>query len=264
MSMPEQGTRAPQCPDGFSSCLAAKLSHYVTLDDRELARLEAVQAQPRKFARDELLFREGDHNQDLYIVQEGWLFNYIDAPDGRRQIVNIYHSGDVIGFPDMALEQRTTNLFAVEAGSLCPMPKETMADIYTHCPRLAALMLTIALREETVLIDRLRTFSRSSARARVAYLFLELQARLAVLSGANGGGEVSADLYMPLNQQEIGDAVGLTNVSVSRATSQLEDQGWITTGSKRVTLRNPEALKALCDFHDRYASMATDWFPQQT
>ena len=236
--------------------LVRKLSHYVDLGEREIEQVCRIQTRLRRFERDELLFREGDNNQDLYIVQQGWLFNYIDAPDGRRQIINIYHPGDVIGFPDMALRERTTNLFAVEAGSLCPFPKESMADIYQHCPRLAALMLTIALREETVLIDRLRTFSRSSARARVAYLFLELHARLAVSAGA-----ASDKLHMPLNQQEIGDAVGLTNVSVSRASKQLEEAGWISTMSRTVTLHDHAALRKLCDFHDRYAEMATDWFP---
>ena len=249
---------AQQNDSGPSSCLVAKLSHYVDLDAREMERLDTIESGPRTFAKDEVLFREGDKNQDLYIVQQGWLFNYIDTPDGRRQIVNVYHPGDIIGFPDMALKDRTTNLFAVEAGSLCPMPKETMAIVYREFPRLAALMLTIALREETVLIDRLRTFSRSSARARVAYLFLELNARLAVTAGTR-----SDALYMPLNQQEIGDAVGLTNVSVSRAVSQLEEAGMVATSSKRVDLLDRAAMEALCDFHDRYSEMATDWFPQQ-
>ena len=244
------------------SCLVAKLSSYVTLSATEIDALEDMQSRERSFARDELLFREGDQNQDLYIVQQGWLFNYIDTPDGRRQIVNIYHPGDVIGFPDMALKSRTTNLFAVEAGKLCPFPKKGMGVIYKSCPRLAALMLTIALREETILIDRLRTFARSSARARVAYLFLELHARLSV--GQRGSGAaVPAHLYMPLNQHEIGDAVGLTNVSVSRAVKQLEDGGLIGTSSKRVDLLDKPALVELCDFHDRYSEMQTDWFPNQ-
>ncbi|MGB6230121.1 MAG: Crp/Fnr family transcriptional regulator, partial [Litorimonas sp.] len=151
-------------------CLVRKLSHYVSLNDTELSTLDALQSQERTFVRDELLFTVGDNNQDLYIVQEGWLFNYIDTPDGRRQIVNIYHPGDIIGFPDVALPERTTNLFAVEKGSICPFPKEGMGLVFEHCPRLAALLLTIALREETILIDRLRIFSRMSARSRVAYL----------------------------------------------------------------------------------------------
>ena len=248
-----QATMPERDRDNF---LASKLAHYVDLTEGEMHRLDALQTGLRSFSRDELLFREGDGNQDLYIVQSGWLFNYIDTPDGRRQIVNIYHPGDVIGFPDMALRQRTTNLFAVEDGGLFLMPKASMADIYKHSPRLAALMLTIALREETVLIDRLRTFSRSSARARVAYLFLELHARLRVISGST-----SDTLRMPLNQQEIGDAVGLTNVSVSRATSQLEKAGLIETTPRAVRLKDRDALVELCDFHDRYAEMQTDWFP---
>ncbi|MGB3456151.1 MAG: Crp/Fnr family transcriptional regulator [Litorimonas sp.] len=252
--MPSEQISETQC--GTRNCLIDKLSHYLDLDDAEVSAVHAMQSMERRFERDEVVFSATDHNQDLYIVQEGWLFNYIDTPDGRRQIVNIYHPGDMIGFPDVALPERTTSLFAVEQGSLCPFPKEGLGSIFKSCPRLAALLLTIALREETILIDRLRIFSRMSAQARVGYLFLELNARLNVGSSTTNG-----HFHMPLNQQEIGDAVGLTNVSVSRAISALEGAGIIATASKSVTLLNLPALVGLCDFKDRYASMQTEWFP---
>jgi CRP-like cAMP-binding protein len=239
-----------------ANCLIEKLSYYVELDDMERSTVMDMQSMDRSFHRDEVIFSTADDNQDLYIVQQGWLFNYIDTPDGRRQIVNIYLPGDVIGFPDVALPERTTNLFAVEAGSLCPFPKEGLGNIFRNCPRLAALLLTIALREETILIDRLRIFSRMSAQARLAYLFLELNARLNI-----GKPPTNGNFHMPLNQQEIGDTVGLTNVSVSRAIKAMEQAGLVRTSSKRVTLLKPDALKAMCDFKDRYANMQTDWFP---
>ncbi|MEM7727651.1 MAG: Crp/Fnr family transcriptional regulator [Pseudomonadota bacterium] len=239
-----------------TSCLVEKLSHYVELDDRERMAVNKMQSVERHFERDELIFSTADSNQDLYIVQEGWLFNSIDTPDGRRQIVNIYHPGDVIGFPDVALPERTTNLFAVEKGSLCPFPKSGLGAVFRDCPRLAALLLTIALREETILIDRLRIFSRMSAQARVGYLFLELEARLNV-----GSKDPGRTIYMPLNQQEMGDMVGLTNVSVSRAITAMEAAGLIRTAPKAVTLLRKTELVELCDFKDRYSTMQTEWFP---
>lgn len=243
-----------------SSCLAEKLSHYVELTDHERSALAELQSQTTPFERDEVIFSTSDQHNDLYIVQKGWLFNYIDTPDGRRQIVNIYHPGDVIGFPDVALKERTTNLYAVEAGSVCPFPKEGLSPIFKNCPRLAAVLLTIALREQTILIDRLRIFSRMSAVARIGYLFLELEARLKIGS-PDQAGENGTGFRMPLNQQEIGDAVGLTNVSVSRAMTALEKDGMLSAGKKRIVLLKRNRLVDLCDFKDRYAEMQTSWFP---
>ncbi len=243
-------------PQRTQSCLVTKLSQLIDLSEVELDSLSRLQTEERDFARDEVLFSVGDHHQDLYIVQDGWLFNAIDAPDGRRQIVNIYHPGDIIGFPDIALSTRTTDLVAVTKGSICPFPKSGLGTVFMEAPRLAALLLSIALREETVLIDRLRVFSRSSAQARVAYLFLELHARLRSTTGDAGN-----TLYMPLNQHEIGDSVGLTNVSVSRAVTALEERGLISTASREVTLLDMEELQKMCDFEDRYAQVVTDWFP---
>lgn len=245
-----------KAPGGELGCLAAKLGRWVELTDTELSTLQSMQTDVRQFSRDEVLFSIGDSHQDLYIVQDGWLFNAIDASDGRRQIVSIYHPGDVIGFPDIALSRRTTDLVAVTSGSICPFPKSGMGQIFRNAPRLAALLLSIALREETVLIDHLRVFSRSSAQARVAYLFLELHARLRCTTGLD-----TDALYMPLNQHEIGDTVGLTNVSVSRAITALEERGLISTASREVRLLDPAKLAEMCDFQNRYAQVATDWFP---
>lgn len=246
---------------GSTNCLVDKLSHYIGLNDAETTALARLQTQIRSFGKDEIIFSATDENQDLYIVQQGWLFNYIDSPDGRRQIINIYHPGDVIGFPDIALPTRTTNLYSVEAGSVCPFPKDSLGLIFKDCPRLAAVLLTIALREETILIDRLRIFSRMSAIARIGYLFLELEARLKIGSNTEEGTQENS-FYMPMNQQEIGDTVGLTNVSVSRAMSALEKDGLIQTGKKRITLLKRDTLVELCDFKDRYSEMQTNWFPQ--
>ncbi|WP_298914402.1 Crp/Fnr family transcriptional regulator [uncultured Algimonas sp.] len=243
-------------PGNSQNCLVEKLSHYVDLDALETDALRELQSSDRSFGKDETVFSTMDENQDLYIVQQGWLFNYIDTPDGRRQIVNIYLPGDVIGFPDVALPERTTNLYAVEKGSLCPFPKNGLGSIFKNCPRLAALLLTIALREQTVLIDRLRIFSRMSARARVGYLFLELNARVRL-----GAASTEGSYHMPLNQQEIGDMVGLTNVSVSRAVTAMEEAGLLRVENKTVNLIDISALTRLCDFRNRYATMQTDWLP---
>ncbi|MGB6231812.1 MAG: Crp/Fnr family transcriptional regulator [Litorimonas sp.] len=264
MTLTSTSSDAPACgsdssESGSVSCLVDKLSHYVDLAPDEVSALDRLHTKSRSFQKDEIVFSTADKNQDLYIVQQGWLYNFIDTPDGRRQIVNIYHPGDVIGFPDIALPERTTSLFAVEDGALCPFPKEGLGPVFEECPRLAALLLTIALREETILIDRLRIFSRMSARARVAYLFLELHARLSV-----GSSTPTTGMYMPLNQQEIGDSVGLTNVSVSRAVTAMEREGLLETSSRHVELLDRDALVELCDFKDRYADMQTQWFPVST
>ena len=107
------------------------------------------------------------------------------------------------------------------------------------------------------MIDRYaRPMGFLDAQARVAHTLCMLAARIRITNP-----DVGDEFRFPLTQVDIGDAVGLTSVSVSRAWTQLEREGLVKRGSKKVKLLNEEKLKELCHFEDRYSSMDTHWFP---
>ena len=117
-------------------------------------------------------------------------------------------------------------------------------------------MLTIALRDQVILIDTLKATGRMSARERVAYFLLDMLARLRVLRGAG-----LSTIDMPLSQTEIGDVVGLTNVYVSKTLGRLEEAGRIRREGSTVAIVEEDELAAMVDFRDRYATLDTSWFP---
>ena len=240
-----------------SSCLVAKLSHYVTLTDADREKLATFEKTERSFAGGTEIHQGGDENRELYVVKRGWAFSYTDLPDGLRQIVKIHHPGDVIGFPDVALKHTTTTLRTVEDGCLCPFPKSALDLILREAPRLSALLLSIALRDQVVFIDVLRAMGRMSAREKIAYMLLDLIARLRI---TNPG--MTDTFRLPMNQGQIADYLGLTNVYVSKTFIRLEQDGLIRRHDGYVQILAEEQMIALTDFQDRYAQMDTSWFPQ--
>lgn len=66
---------------------------------------------------------------------------------------------------------------------------------------------------------------------------------------------------MPLTQSDIGDAIGLTNVTVSRVLSEFEHDDLIERPNGELIIRDEQALRELCDFTDRHSDMDTSWFP---
>lgn len=239
------------------SCLITKLSHYLELNDISKKALAQLEKTERKFSKSGEVFAAGDHNEYLYIVKKGWLYTYLDLSDGRRQIVKIHHPGDIIGFPDIAFDHATTNLMAAEAVVVCPFPKKGLKEVFRDIPQITALLFTLAVRDQVVLLDNLLALGRMSSKERLIYLLLDLISRLRV---TNCG--MTDTFRLPLTQSEIGDTIGLTNVYVSRAFTALEKDGMIRRVAGGIRILREEALAEAVDFSDRYAKMDTSWFPE--
>jgi hypothetical protein len=61
---------------------------------------------------------------------------------------------------------------------------------------------------------------------------------------------------LPLTQELIGDAVGLTTVHVNRTMRSLREDKLIAVDGKRVTILDFEGLSLICDFENSYLGAA--------
>ena len=91
---------------------------------------------------------------------------------------------------------------------------------------------------------------------RLAMLLLDIRARLRVTAGG-----VVDSFDLPLTQQDIGDAVGLTKVHVSRTLGEMERQGLIQRTGKRMKILDEGRMLAMTGFVDRYGEIDTSWLP---
>lgn len=239
-----------------NSCLVERLSRYIDLTETESDHIAALEERERSYSRHQEIYTVGEGAETLHVVKSGWLYTYIDMPDGRRQIVKIVHPGDIVGFPDIAFLEATCTLKASEDVVLCPFPKRRLDTIFRDSPRLTALLFTLANRDLATMIDMLRAMGRMSARERISYLLLDLQSRLRLANRT-----MTTTFRLPLNQSEIGDALGLTHTYVSKTMREMEDEGLIARNGATVTLKREAALKEMVEYRDRYAVLDTTWFP---
>lgn len=242
---------------GNQSCLVAKLSNYAEIDrsDRELlARFEENSVSK---AAGSYLYRGGHEIQNMYVVKRGWLLSSTTLVDGRQQVTRIHYPGDIIGVSHLPFDHAIVDVVAVEDAELCPFPKSHLDKVMVESPRLTALLMTFALVESSTYVDRIRTLGRMNAGERIMHLLLEIASRLRV-TGALGDGN---SFRLPLTQKMIGDAVGLTNVYVSKSLSRLESDGHISREGSTFAIPDWERSVEFADFHNRFESMDTSWFP---
>lgn len=239
------------------SCLVQKLSYYVDLTSGDEELLAKLEGRERGYDEDEVIWSEGDRVENLFVVKSGWSYSGSWLASGRRQVIQIHYPGDIIGMSQLPFLHAQHGLNASTSGVLCPFPKSHLDAIFTHSPRLTALLFTLATVEQAAFYDRLRAIARMNAHDRVCHFLLEIHARLGIT-----GGDTS--FRLPLTQAIIGDALGLTNVSVSRVMSELEREGLITRSGRRIDLPQLDHMRTLVEFHDRFSMVSTDWFPVAT
>lgn len=239
-----------------ASRLLTKLTHYCELDEVSGQLLAFLERFERKFSAGESIFASGERIRNLFVVKSGWLFTSITLPDGRRQVTRIYHAGDIIGLPTLAFTHHVMDLEASTDGCICPFAKKDLEPIFERSPKLAAVLFVLCARENVILSDTLRAACRMRPLARLAYFLLHLASSLRITNPTMAG-----YLELPLTQTVIGDTLGLTNVSVSRALSLMENDGLIRQVRNEVVLLDEQRLSELCDYTDRYAAMDVSWFP---
>jgi CRP-like cAMP-binding protein len=237
------------------SCLAERLSHYVRLTAGEQTVLDRLEEQDRPIRRGTVVIAEGEAPRDLFVVRSGWLHASTMLGSGNRQIMRFHFQGDLIGLALLAFADSPESVTAVTDAVLCPFSRERLAALIADHPRLAALLLSLAVAERVSLADRLASIGRTSARARVSSLLCEIHGRLRILGLARNG-----TFQLPLTQEEIGDATGLTAVHVNRMMRSLVEDGVIDRSGSHVRVIDEGQLCTEASFVDRNR-LETAWLP---
>ncbi|WP_121644547.1 Crp/Fnr family transcriptional regulator [Notoacmeibacter ruber] len=239
-------------------CLAAKLSNYVQLTERDHAHLDILERETQTYQRHQEIVSAGEDLKYLYIVKEGWAYSYVDTRDGRRQIVKLHMPGDLIGFESLPSASVACSVRAASTLVLCPFVPTALNIIFSKAQRLAAILFAMSCRDQEMMVSRLRAIGRMDARERLIQMLLDTINQMRLTEP-----EISQPLVIPLSQTEIGDYVGLTNVHVSKTLIRLEREGLIArSDGYRVEIVNESAMERIVDYENNHRALDTSWFPE--
>lgn len=237
------------------SCLAERLGHYISLTRAEHDALAALEDDQRQVRRGAVVISEGGPSRELYVVRTGWLQSSVLLGNGGRQIMRVALPGDVLGLPALAFEEAPETITALTDATLCPFDRERLASLFGAHPRLAALLFALTVAERTAMADRLASVGRTPARARVAALLCDIFARVRLVEAPG-----TEAVHVPLTQEEIGDATGLTAVHVNRMIRGLVDDGIIERNGNWIRLLDQDRLADEANFTNRL-EMSVAWLP---
>jgi len=184
------------------------------------------------YGKDEEIYGEDEPSDYVYQVIRGSVRSYKLLSDGRRQIGAFYLPGDVFG-----LESGPVHRLAAEAivdTTVRLVKRRSLEEAAGTTAEVARSLWSMTAGELRHAEDHMLLLGRKSAMERVASFLLEMDRRLAV----------TGMMALPMCRRDIGDYLGLTLETVSRALSQLHSQGVLGfSGARQIVLRNRQRLR---------------------
>jgi CRP-like cAMP-binding protein len=232
------------------TALDLKLSAFTELSGEERLALAAFEKNALVRPAGANIVMQGDHGASAYVLMSGWACSYKILRDGGRQIVDFQIAGDFLGLRSVLLRTSDHAFQAVTDVRICAIPMDRLTEVIARYPRLLAAILWVASRDEAMVVEHLVSIGRRPALLRVAHFFLEMGIRSHLVSAGS-----IASYDCPLNQYQLGDALGLTSIHVNRMLRQLRDRKLMCFKDGRVNILDREGLKALADYDGEYLDM---------
>ena len=183
------------------------------------------------YGKDEEIFGEDEAAEHVYQVISGAVRTYKLLSDGRRQIGTFLLPGDVFGLESAPTHRLTAEAIIetrVRLVKRCGLEKAAATNV-----QVAHKLWSMTAGELKHAEDHMLLLGRKNAMEKVATFLLEMDGRLSA----------AGMMDLPMCRRDIGDYLGLTLETVSRAFSELHAKGILSlSGARQIALRNRQRL----------------------
>ena len=193
------------------------------------------------------LVREGDAPEQCAVLLSGFAFRQKLTSSGMRQIVSMHIPGDALDFQHLFLDVADHNVQTLTHADVATIPRTALRELARSRSAIGNAIFVSTLVEGSISREWTLNIGRRDARSRLAHFLCEFAIRLDVVGLTPGQG-----YELPMSQEQLGDALGLTAVHVNRTIKSLEADGLITRNRRRISFPRWDALRELADFSSRY------------
>lgn len=185
--------------------------------------------QARSYAPGQMIYLQDTEAREFYYLLEGTARSYISSPGGAELVLTQHRAGDLMGEASFFDEcPRVSSAVAVTPCRVVAVDREGLNRVFQSHPELAYPMLRYLARTVRLLSDHVDGIS-----------FLPADKRLAAALLRHAG----SDGLVRCTHEELGSAVGVSRVTVSRALARFASKDWLEQSYGLVKLLDREALE---------------------
>jgi CRP-like cAMP-binding protein len=243
--MPEQIT--PRQQRGISELLVAKTSQHGTLSAADQSAIRAIRAHVRSLAPGEDIVCQGERPDVSVFVLGGMLARYHTLQNGDRQYLSFHIRGDLPDVQALFISIMDHSLCALDQAEIAVLPHDQVLDVCFKRPGVGFAFWRLTLVDAAIFRQAITNNGIRGHVVRLAHFFCEQYFR------AREAGLVENEACsLPLTQTELGQALGMSHISVNRAMQKLRKERLVDLRSGRLQMLNWGALARLAGFDPGY------------
>lgn len=225
-----------------------KLNSRYALGEADQSALLSLAHSCRTYEPAAYLVREGESPRlHCRMIVTGFAYRHKLLPNGDRQIVRILLPGDIVDLQQLVLERSDHNVQSLTRTSVLEIDSIGLRQLAFDRPAVGRAMWADGIREASIGYEHMVNIACRQARPRVAHLLCDFAVRMEIAGLATG------DTYqLPITQEQIGDAVGLTGIHVNRTLKALVAEGLITYRKASLTILDRKRLREVAEFTSFY------------
>ena len=224
-----------------------KLNEHTRLHPQDEDALRSLAVRVRRLQADEDLMREGDEPEASTLVLEGMVARYHALANGKRQYLSFHLSGDLPDAQTLFLKKMDHTVCAVGKAAVALIAHEDMLALFKQRPSIGFAIWRETLIDAAIFREAITNNSSRPPRTRMAHLFSELYYR-----ARSAGLEKPGSLHLPLHQGQLGDALGMSLVTVNRTLQALRRTGAMEFRNGMLTVRDWKRLTEIGEFDFGY------------
>ena len=233
------------------AAMTGKLGRLAALDDADRRAIAGLPFTIQFAPAAHYLVREGSEAVNCCLLVNGYAFRHKLAQDGGRQIVSFHMRGDILDLQHLLFSVADHNVQTMTEATVAWTPCRALQELAHERPRIADALWRDTLIDASIFREWVLNVGRRDARTRIAHMLCEFAAR------AQAAGLGAADRFeLPMTQEQIGDATGLTAVHVNRMLMQLGAEGLIARRGKEVIVGDWARLRRVAGFDAAYLHAA--------
>jgi CRP-like cAMP-binding protein len=232
---------------GILDGVVRKLTSHSPLDEIDRDLVLALPYNVRTLEPGAYLIREADLPKYCCVLVSGFAYRHKVTGEGQRQILAIHMPGDFVDLHNIFLEVADHNVQALTRSEVAFVPRQAVIDLVEMRHQLARAMWADTLIDASIFREWVVNVGRRTSIARIAHLLCEFALRM-----KQAGLSPDGAYELPMTQEQLADAVGLTAVHVNRVLKELGRLGLIVRERRSITIPDWEKLRNIGDFNARY------------
>ena len=193
--------------------------------------------QHHTYAKGEFIFRQGDTDKRMYVIERGRIKLTRESDDHRIQLLSISAAGEILGeipvFDPHGGPRTASAVAMIDGVSIASLDHDTLFSWLNDHPRVAVDMLQVLANRMRLNNEHISDLVFMDVPGRLAKTLLDLAKRF--------GKPTEAGIAVPhdLTQEELAQLVGTSRETVNKA---LTNRGWIARQGRTIVIYQPGQL----------------------